>query len=116
MNSSIQLKNLLSETGRAPDRQLDLFALISLGVLESLSNGLISATDAVRLFFNAENCLFVQKFMGGKIADEVMSHGVQLPDLFEALPTEEAHREFRHELATMHSLCLKLLEEERLAA
>ncbi len=116
MNSSIQLKNLLSETGRVPDRQLAPFALISLGVLESLSNGLISATDAVRLFFNAENCLFVQKFIEEKIADEVMSRGVQLPDLFEALPAEDAHREFRRELATMHSLCLKLLEEKRLAA
>src|SRR4051794_35740576 len=113
MNSSIQLKNLLSETGRAPDHQLALFAFISLGVLETLSNGLMSASDAVRLFFNAENCLFVQKFMGEKIANEVMSHGVQLPDLFEALPAEEANREFRRELAIMHSLCLKLVEEER---
>ena len=115
MNSGISLKTLLFEAGRAPDRQLALFALISLGVLESLSNGLMSATDAVRLFFNGENCLFVRQSLSEKMADEVMSHGVQLPDLFEALPTEEAHREFRHELAIMHSLCLKLLEEERLA-
>ena len=116
MNTSIHLKTILSEAERAPDHQLALFALISLGVLESLSNGLMSATDAVRLFFNGENCSFVRQSLGEKMADEVMSHGVQLPDLFEALPVEEAHREFRHELATMHSLCLKLLEEEQLAA
>lgn len=116
MNSGISFKILLSEAGREPDRQLALFALLSLGVLDSLSNGLMSATEAVRLFFNAENCLFVRRFLGEKIADEIMSHGVQLPDLFETLSAEEAHRAFRHELATMRSLCLKLLEEKRLAA
>ncbi len=116
MKNRIQLKTLLPEAGNAPERQLALFALVSLGVLESLSSGLISTAEAVRLFFNAENCLFVQKSLGGKTADEVMSHGVQLPDLFETLPVEEANREFRRELATMRSLCLKLLEEERLAA
>ena len=42
-----------------------------------------------------------------------MSHGVQLPDLFDCLPTEEAQREFYHELETMRSLCLKLLEKGR---
>lgn len=116
MNGTICLKTLLSETGQAPERQLDLFALVSLGILESMSNGLMSTTDAVRLFFNAENCLFVRKSLGEKLADEVMSHGVQLPDLLEALPTDEANREFHRELATIRSLCLKLLEERRLAA
>ena len=42
-----------------------------------------------------------------------MSHGVQLPDLFTCLPAEEAQREFLHELETMRSLCLKLLDKER---
>jgi len=46
----------------------------------------------------------------------VMSHGIQLPDLFEVLPTAEAHREFQRELATMRSLCFKLLEQKQLAA
>jgi len=50
------------------------------------------------------------------MADAVMSHGVQLPDLFEALPTAEAQREFQRELATMRALCLKLLEQKRLVA
>lgn len=116
MKNRIHLKTILPEAGNTPERQLALFALVSLGVLESLSSGLVSVTEAVRLFFNAENCQFIQKSLGGKTADEVMSHGVQLPDLFEALPVEEANREFHRELATMRSLCLKLLEEERLAA
>jgi len=45
-----------------------------------------------------------------------MSHGIQLPDLFEVLPPEEAQREFQRELATIRSLCLTLLEEQRLVA
>ncbi|MEK7829703.1 MAG: hypothetical protein AAB401_01380 [Acidobacteriota bacterium] len=110
------LKTTLSETDEAPDGQLELFALMSLGVLESLSSGLMSATEAVRVFFNAENCLFVRQSLSEKMADEFMSHGVQLPDLFEALPSEKVQREFHRELTTMRSLCLQLLEEERLAA
>ena len=38
----------------------------------------------------------------------IVSHGVQLPDLFAWLPVEEAQREFYHELETLHSLCLQL--------
>jgi hypothetical protein len=49
-----------------------------------------------------------------KTADAIMSHGVQLPDLFDVLPREEAHREFQRELAIMRALCLKLLEEKQL--
>jgi hypothetical protein len=35
-----------------------LFALLNLGMIESLVNGLLSATDAIRVFFHTENCLF----------------------------------------------------------
>lgn len=45
-----------------------------------------------------------------------MSRGVQLTDLFDALPANEAQREFQRELTTMRLLCLSLLEEKRLAA
>ncbi|MFN0108002.1 MAG: hypothetical protein ACKVZH_04040 [Blastocatellia bacterium] len=116
MNKNINLKTLLGVPGNTIDRQLSLFAIVSLGVLESLSNGLMSATDSVRYFFNAENCLFVHQSLRETIAEEVMSHGVQLPDLFEVLPPEKAQREFHRELATIRSLCFALLEEERLAA
>jgi uncharacterized protein involved in exopolysaccharide biosynthesis len=51
-----------------------------------------------------------------KAADEVMSRGVQLPDLFEALPAEQAQREFQRELAAMRSLCLQLLQRRRSVA
>jgi hypothetical protein len=42
-----------------------------------------------------------------------MSHGIQLTDLFDSLPAEEAQREYLHELEMMRSLCLKLLENAR---
>ena len=116
MNNSMNLQTLLCAPGRTPDQQLALFALLNLGIIESLANGLVSATDALQAFFNAENCLFVRQQLRETIANQVMSHGVQLPDLFDVLPAEEAHREFQRELATMRSLCLKLLENKQLVA
>lgn len=68
---------------------------------------------AIQRFYNAENCLYVRKHLTKKTADSIMSHGVQLPDLFDSLPTEEAQREFFHELETMRTLCLNLLEKAR---
>jgi hypothetical protein len=112
----MNLNTLLSDTKATATHPLALFALLSLGIIESLANGLISPTDAVRTFYDAENCLFVRKRLRDKLADRIMSHGVQLPDLFSVLPPEEAHREFQHELATMRGLCLKLLENKRLVA
>jgi hypothetical protein len=116
MSTSMDLKSLLAAGERTTGQQLALFALLNLGVIESLANGLVSATDAVRVFFDAANCLFVRNELRNKIADTIMSHGVQLPDLFNVLPAAEAHREFQRELATMRSLCLKLLEEKQLVA
>lgn len=113
--NSVRLKDVLSGSGRSPAKRLALFAWLNLGVIESLGSGIITPSDAVRLFFNADNCLFVRKLLG-KTADEIMSRGVQLPDLFDALPAEDAHREFQHELETMRSLCRKLLDERKLVA
>ena len=104
MSHSMSLQALLTASNAVPGQPLALFALLTLGILESLAHGLLSVTDALRIFFHAENCVFV------------LSHGVQLPDLFEALPTAEAQREFQRELATMRALCLKLLEKKQLVA
>jgi hypothetical protein len=112
----MDLKSLLAAEERTSGQQLALFALLNLGIIESLANGLVSAIDAVRIFFHAANCLFVRNELRNKTADAIMSHGVQLPDLFDALPTAEAHREFQRELVTMRTLCLKLLEEKQLVA
>jgi hypothetical protein len=112
----MSLKTLLAASGGTPAQQLVLFALLNLGIIESLANGLLSATNALQVFFHTENCLFVRKQLRNKTADAIMSHGVQLPDLFDVLPAENAHREFQRELATMRALCLKLLEEKQLVA
>jgi hypothetical protein len=116
MNDRIELKPLLTQGGRTQAEQVELFALLNLGVLESLSHGLISAADALQTFFHADNCLFVRQQVRNRAADEIMSRGVQLPDLFDSLPPAVAQREFQHELAKMHALSLSLLEKKLAAA
>jgi hypothetical protein len=116
MHHNMSLQAILAASPASPGQRLALFALLTLGLLESLAHGLLSATDALQVFFHADNCLFVRKHLRDKTAEAVMSHGVQLPDLFEALPMAEAQREFQRELAIMRALCLKLLEQKRLVA
>ena len=116
MNECIRLSKVLIVRGEESAEHLALFALINLGLIESLANGILTATEAVRLFYRAEHCMFVRKHVANKTADQIMSHGVQLSDLFEALPTEEAFREFQHELSAMRSLCLKILDTEKQVA
>ena len=115
MRSRIDLPTLLSQVTNK-NQQITFFTLLSLGVIESLVGGAVTASGAVELFFHADNCLFVRKQLRQAIADEIMSRGVQLPDVFEALPTEEAQQEFQRELAEMRSLSLTLLEDRQLAA
>jgi len=116
MNNKVNLKTLLSLLDGALEQKLALIAWLSLGIIESLAKGLLKPTDAVYIFFNAENSLFVRQALDEQNADAIMSHGVQLPDLFEALPTEEAQQEFQRELAKMRSLSLAILEQKQLAA
>lgn len=114
MNDRMALDVILPRSGKP--RQRGLFALISLGVVDSLAAGILTPTNAIRLFFHANNCLFVRTHLRDKIADEIMGRGLQLVDLFDALPPEKAIREFRQELDCMRSLCFKLLEGKRSVA
>lgn len=116
MKQGIELSGLLVNVAEDVPRQLEVFALLGLGMVESLSSGALSSDEAVTAFFNAQNCLFVRKQLRDKVADEVMSHGVQLRDLFEALTEKEAQQEFQRELGTIRSLCLQLLDRYRAAA
>lgn len=93
-----------------------LFAVLALGIIDSLAAGALTPTDAIKAFFHAKNCRFVSSKLRDIRADEVMGRGVQLADLFDALPVEEAHREFQHELQAMKTLCHALLLDERIAA
>ena len=79
------LRVLLSEVPGSPSRQLQLFALVNLGLVQSLASGILSPTEAVDRFYHADNCLYVQKHLRKREANAIMSFGVQLPDLFECL-------------------------------
>ena len=107
---------VLSAISRNVTERRKFFALLNLGLVQSLASGIFSPTEAVECFYHADNCLYVQKHFRQKEASAIMSHGVQLPDLFECLPAGEAQREFYHELETIRSLCLKLLEKRRSAS
>lgn len=115
MQQTISLKSLLSQMDDR-DEQSAAFAMLGLGVTESLASGMLSASEALYAFFHADNCLFVRRFLSSKRADEFMSHGVQLADLFDILPLDEAQREYQRELAAMRAQCLRLLESERMPA
>ena len=104
---------LLSAAQGTIAQQQELFALLNLGLVQSLASGVLSPSEAVERFYHAENCLYVQKHFRQKVAHTIMSHGVQLPDLFESLPAEAAQREFYRELEVMRSLSLQLLERRR---
>ncbi len=105
----------MSQARQGPERVAS-FALLSLGVVESLAAGALTATGAVETFFHADNCLYVRRELRDRFADEIMGRGVQLPDLFDALPVEEAQSEFQRELAALRLLCLAMLDEGRKAA
>ena len=98
----------LSEIMGNAHEQLRFFALLNLGMAQSLASGVISTAEAIRLFYNAENCLYVRERFRNKHANAVMSHGVQLLDLFEALPAEEASREFLREIEKIRTLCTQI--------
>jgi hypothetical protein len=113
MRKNNNFRVVLSDISGDLTQQLRYFALLNLGMVQSLASGVISATEAVQLFYNAENCLYVREHFRNKKANAIMSHGVQLPDLFDALSTEEASRELFHELETIRSLCMSLLATRR---
>ncbi len=83
-----------AEATRGHSQQLQLFAFLNLGVIQSLKSGVISATEAVKQFYHAENCLYIKDFLSNAVANKIMSHGVQLPDIFNCLSSDEAQQEF----------------------
>ncbi len=113
MRKANQIRIVLSKISGDLTQQLRYFALLNLGMVQSLASGVISATEAVQLFYSAENCLYVREHFRNKKANAIMSHGVQLPDLFEILSVAEASREFFHELEKMRVLCINLLATRR---
>lgn len=113
MRPESSFRIILSAAKGVVAQQQELFALVNLGFVQSLASGVVTPTEAVERFYHAENCLYVRKHFRQKAAHTLMSHGVQLPDLFASLPAEEAQRELYHELEVMRTLCLQLLEKSR---
>ena len=113
MKQKLLWQIVLSNTGGTQNEQLEIFALLNLGLVQSLTSGALSVIEAIHRFYNAENCIFVRNHLRNKVADTIMSRGVQLPDLFDCLPAEEAQREFYHELEKMRTMSLTLLERKQ---
>jgi hypothetical protein len=109
---ALKLSDLLPRSRSDSQSRVRAFALLNLGVVASLSDGTLSPQDATQYFFNGENCLFVQKGLRNKVANEIMGRGNQLYDLFEVLPHQQAKREFRSELHAIQSLCLELVKSK----
>ena len=109
MSETIDLPTILDRLEGGTQRKLEVFAMLNLGMVQSLWSGALTVADAITRFYNAGNCQYVRRRMRSKTADEIMSRGVQLPDLFDVLPPAEAQRELANELESMRALCLKSL-------
>jgi hypothetical protein len=106
----------LAKITAGQEEPLALFAVTALGIVESLVAGSLTPTRAIEAFFHGKNVRFVKSKLDDKRAVQIMGRGVQLADLFDAMPMEEAHREYQHELQAMKTLCNELLEAEKAAA
>jgi hypothetical protein len=115
-NNKIILETLLSGADKTLEQKLALFAWLNLGLVESLVEQQLRPIDAVRIFFHGENCLFVRKGLADHTADEIMSRGVQLADVFDVLPPDEAQLRFEEQLKQIRDLSLAILEQKQLAA
>lgn len=115
-HTPIYLERLLRTDGSMPEGRREVFALLMLGLFDSLESGVLSPADAVAICFHADNCRFIGSTMKSVDADEVMQRGTQLADLFDALNPEDAKREFASEVAAMRNCCLAMLGHERLVA
>jgi hypothetical protein len=112
----LSLETLLPAGVDDASRHLELFALLTLGVLDAMQAGVLTEEAARDQFFTGENCLFTKRTLRHPDVDSIMSRGVQLPDLFEALPPDIAVQESRGELAEMRAACLRLLDAQRRVA
>ena len=65
MDQVFRLESLFPEGHKNRANRLPFFALVNLGVVESLANGSIGAAQAVKNFYIADNCLFVRRPSAG---------------------------------------------------
>jgi hypothetical protein len=68
----------LSEANGNLTHQLELFALVNLGLVQSLASGILSPADAIHRFYQADNCLsaitrFIREPAGARGAARIQS-------------------------------------------
>jgi hypothetical protein len=105
------LEIMLEQSGRTRKQKLAALATLTLGVIGALSSEAMEPSEATMAFFNAENCLWVHHQLKSAAADEIMSRGVQLADLFDVLPPAKAKAEYSKELEAIRRMCVKLLRK-----
>lgn len=109
LDTKLHFSDILAPEGTDPEAQEKFFAVFLLGLIGELRQGKLEPEDAIRSVFHAENCQFVRDHFRSRLPDKVMSRGVQLADLFDALPAKVAYREFLTELRHMRTTCHQIL-------
>ncbi|HET6884225.1 MAG TPA: hypothetical protein VFI31_28995 [Pirellulales bacterium] len=111
----LELESLFN--GLAKPQKLAVFAGLNLAMLASVESKAATLSDVTAGFYHAANCLYVKRSMKNKDANELMSRGVQLADLFDALSQRRAEAELKRELHAMRAICYKMLAiDDRQAA
>lgn len=103
----LQLDRILK--GLEKRQKLAVLAALNLAMVNSIDSKGTQLDDITAGFYNAANCLYVKRSLRSKDADELMSRGVQLADLFDLLPRRQAEAELKRERSVMLTLCQKLL-------
>jgi len=68
MKQTHPLRVALSELSGSLAQQLELFALVNLGLVQSMASGVLTPTEGVERFYHAKNSLYVQKHFRRKEA------------------------------------------------
>lgn len=84
----LHLDQILAGLERA--QKLTVFAALNLAMVQSIDRRGAALGDVTAGFYNAKNCLYVKRSLRQKDAEELMSRGVQLADLFDVLPRKQA--------------------------
>jgi hypothetical protein len=103
----INLETLLEQLSQS--QRLTTFAMLNLGIVQAIESKTTTPEEMITHFYSADNCLYVRRSLKNKAADEIMSRGVQLPDVFDVLPASKAQAACSKQLEKIRSLSLGLL-------
>lgn len=103
----LHLEHILG--GLDKPQKLAVFAALNLAMVQSIHSKGSGLGEVTAGFYNSTNGLYVKRSLRNKDAEELMSRGVQLADLFEVLPRRQAEAELKRERNAMRIICYKLL-------